>query len=335
MSNKKIDLTASELGSLWTTYLYDSMSIQVVRFMYEKVQDEEVKPIIKKALRIAEQHVHKMEDIFQKENLPIPYGFTEKDVELQAPDLFTDTFKLTFMLHMGRIGMLVHTTNLSVASRSDIQDFYGHALHQVQNLYRVASDTALEKGVFLKRPYIPYPKQLSFINDVGYLSGLNPLKKNRILNAIEITHLCVNIETNQIGLMLMSCFMQSSQSKEVSNFMKRGKEISKKHIILLSEALLNDDIQAPISPDHGVTDSTIPVFSEKLMMFQVNLLNSAGLGNYATAAAASQRSDLALNYERLSLEVGQFAKDGAELMIKNKWMEEPPAAPDRNQLGKG
>jgi hypothetical protein len=181
------------------------------------------------------------------------------------------------MLHMGRVGMVIQTADLSVASRRDIQEFYGHGLHQVQDLYRMASDTALEKGLFLKTPYIPYPKQFSFINDVGYLSGLNPLKKNRILNAIEISHLCLNIETNQIGLMLIASFMQSSHSKEVSKFMERGKEISKKHITLLSEALLNDDIQAPISPDHAVTDSTTPVFSDKLMMFQVSLLNSAGL----------------------------------------------------------
>jgi hypothetical protein len=72
MSNKKIDLTVSELGSLWTSYLYDSMSLQVVRFIYEKLRDEEVKPVIKKAVRIAEQHVEKMEAIFQKENLPTP-----------------------------------------------------------------------------------------------------------------------------------------------------------------------------------------------------------------------------------------------------------------------
>ncbi|CDQ20676.1 DUF3231 family protein [Halobacillus karajensis] len=181
MSNEKIDLTASELGSLWTSYLYDSMSLQFVRFMYEKVRDEEVKTVIYKALKIAEQQVDHMESIFQKENLPTPYGFSEKDIELQAPDLFTDIFKLTFMLHMGRVGMLVHSTNLSIASRRDVQDYYGQALNQVQDLYRTASEVALDKGVFLKRPYIPYPKQFSFINDVGYLSGLNPLKKHRTL----------------------------------------------------------------------------------------------------------------------------------------------------------
>lgn len=35
----------------------------------------------------------------------------------------------------------------------------------------------------------------------------------------------------------------------------------------------------------------------------MSLLSAAGTGNYATAAAASQRTDLAINYERLSLKL--------------------------------
>lgn len=53
----------------------------------------------------------------------------------------------------------------------------------------------------------------------------------------------------------------------------------------------------------------------------MTLLTATGTDNYA--AAASQRSDLVLNYERLSFEVAQFAKDGADLMIKNQRLEQP------------
>jgi hypothetical protein len=68
------------------------------------------------------------------------------------------------------------------------------------------------------------------------------------------------------------------------------------------------------------------------MMFHMGLLSATGSGNYATAAAASQRSDLILNYERLSLEVAQFAKEGADIMIKNNWLEEPPGTMDKEKL---
>jgi hypothetical protein len=58
------------------------------------------------------------------------------------------------------------------------------------------------------------------------------------------------------------------------------------------------------------------------------------MGNYAVAAAASQRSDLALNYERLSLEIGQYVKDGANIMIDHAWLEQPPGTYDKDILTK-
>ena len=85
---------------------------------------------------------------------------------------------------------------------------------------------------------------------------------------------------------------------------------------------------------YTITDSTTPPFSDKLIMFHMALLSSAGIGNYATSAAASQRSDLLLNYERLSLEIAQYAKDGADIMIQNEWLEQPPGTMDKEQLAK-
>ena len=69
-------------------------------------------------------------------------------------------------------------------------------------------------------------------------------------------------------------------------------------------------------------------------MFHMSLLSAAGTGNYAAAAAASLRTDLAVNYERLSVEVAQFAKSGADIMIKNNWLEQPPGLKDREKLVK-
>lgn len=69
-------------------------------------------------------------------------------------------------------------------------------------------------------------------------------------------------------------------------------------------------------------------------MFHMSLLTAEGIGNYATASAASQRSDLAMNYERLSFEVAQYAKSGADIMIKNGWLEQPPGTKDKVQLAK-
>ena len=101
---------------------------------------------------------------------------------------------------------------------------------------------------------------------------------------------------------------------------------------MFAKVLIDNDIQPPISSEVAITDSTTPPFSDKLTMFHMALLSALGLGNYATSAAASQRSDLALNYERLSLEIGQYAKDGADIMIQNGWLEQPPGTLDKEKL---
>ena len=41
-----------------------------------------------------------------------------------------------------------------------------------------------------------------------------------------------------------------------------------------------------------------------------------------------------LNYERLSIEIGQYAKDGADIMISNEWLEQPPGTLDKDKLTK-
>jgi len=116
--------------------------------------------------------------------------------------------------------------------------------------------------------------------------------------------------------------------------MIRGSKIAEKHTQVFAKVLLNNNIQSPISSDIAISDSTIPAFSDKLTMFHMSFLTAAGSGNYATAAAASQRSDLFLSYERLSFEIAQYAKDGADIMISHNWLEQPPGTKDKEQLAR-
>lgn len=135
--------------------------------------------------------------------------------------------------------------------------------------------------------------------------------------------------TNALGIKLCLAFAQTSPLKEIQDFMLRGKEISQKHIKIFADILLKDDIETPQLPDAAVSNSTTQTFSDKLMMFHMTLLTAAGIGNYATAGAASQRSDLILNYERLSVEVTRLAKSGSDIMIQHSWLEQPPGTKNR------
>lgn len=116
--------------------------------------------------------------------------------------------------------------------------------------------------------------------------------------------------------------------------MLRSKDVSRKHIKIFTDTLSKEEVDVPQSPDVGVSDSTTQTFSDKLMMYHISLMLAAGTGHYATAAAASQRMDLMVNYERLSLEVAKLAKSGADLMIQNKWLEQPPGIKSREKLAR-
>ncbi|WP_077325248.1 DUF3231 family protein [Virgibacillus siamensis] len=334
MSEERIHLTSSEIAALWTAYMNDSMAKCVLGYMLQHIQDGDIKPAVQDAYDISCGHLEKLTAIFEDEHYSIPNGFNEKDVNINAPWLFTDIFCLTYVNHMSNVGMLSYSGMVSLSYREDICTYFSHALHETNNLYRKSLKIALRKGVNARPPYIETPKETDYVDSKKYMSGLNPFSSKRPLNAVEISYLYMNITTNSIGVKMCLAFAQTSPAKEVQEFMLRGKKTSKRHIKTFVDKLLKDDIQAPHVPDVAVSDSTTKTFSDKLMMFHISLLTAAGIGNYATAMAASQRTDLALNYERLSLEVSALAKSGADIMIKNNWLEQPPGTKNREKLAR-
>jgi hypothetical protein len=235
---------------------------------------------------------------------------------------------------MAKAGMLAYSGFVSMSAREDIRTYFIAGLQEVSALFNQSSIVALSKGIFIRSPYIAYPTTTDYVDSKQYLSGFSFFSKQWPLNSMEISHLFMNIQTNLIGAKLSLAFAQTSPRKDVQDWMIRGSKIAEKHIQIFTKALLNNDIQSPISSDIAISDSTIPAFSDKLAMFHMSILTAAGSGNYATAAAASQRSDLFLNYERLSFEIAQYAKDGVDIMIRHKWLEQPPGTKDKEQLAK-
>jgi hypothetical protein len=324
-----IKLTSAELASVWTSYMNDSMSKCVLGFFLKHIEDDEVRAVVQFSYDLAVTHIEKLTALFQEEQIPIPIGFTvENDVNLDAPRMYTDMFILTYINHMSKVGLLGYSGFISMSGREDIRNYYREGLNETSELYERSAKLLLSKGLFIRPPYIPYPKKIDFIDTKKYIS------KKRPLNAIEISHLSVNIQTNIIGTKLALSFAQATSREDIRKWMLRGKDISKKHVQVFTKILMDNDINPPIPSDVCITDSTIPPFSDKLAMFHMSFISAAGTGNYATAAAASQRRDLVLNYERLSLEIAMYAKDGADIVIKNAWLEQPPGTRDKEQLTK-
>src|SRR5699024_3755455 len=251
-----------------------------------------------------------------------------------APWLFSDVFCLSFVNHMSILGLIAYSGALSMCFREDIRHYFTTTLTETSNLYNQSTEIGMNKGISPRPPFIETPKETDYVNDKNYLSGLNPFNENRPLNAIEISYLSMNILTNAIGSNLCLAFAQTSPTEDVQEFMLRANDLAKKHIQTFVKPLTKEDVQIPKAPDVSVSNSTTQTFSDKLMMFNIAQISAAGIGNYATASAASQRSDLFVKYEKASSDVARLAKSGANIMIKYNWLEQPPGIKNREKLAK-
>ena len=192
----------------------------------------------------------------------------------------------------------------------------------------------LGKGVLAKPPYVTMPKQVEFIEDKNYMSGFNLFSDKRSLNTIEVGYINEAIEDNIFGMQLMTGFAQVAKESEVKEYFIEGKELAKKIITKLSDVLLQSDIQPPSTWAGKATDSTKPPFSDKLMMYITSLISSSAIGYNALGTSFSMRSDLHIKLALIAKDTFDYAKKGGKIMIKHKWMEEPPQMEDRNQLTK-
>lgn len=315
-------LTASELGMLWTSYLEDTASNCLLQYFLRTVEDKEIEVIIQQAKRCCDEHIVKIDQIFKQEGIPTPQGFTDEDVHLEAPRLYSDVFKLRYLKHLSIAGMSTYSVAKGISVRQDLRELFRLLYQDTSSLHDASVNLLVAKGLSVRPPEIEYPKQVEYVQKERFLAGV--FGNQRPLTAIEIAHLGINLEKNNLGKKLLTGFAQVAVSKEVAQYMERGRDISQKVINIMNQILTDDNLPNPDSSDYSITSSTVAPFSDKLMMFITSSLSAIGIGNYGLALGASFRRDIAGHYTRFLTEAGLYAEDGVELMISNGWLEQPP-----------
>ena len=215
--------------------------------------------------------------------------------------------------------------------RDELRDLYTEFTRDTQHIYSVTTEHLLNKGILTRPPIVSIPKEVDFINDTSYTNGLNPFKKKRSLNTVEIGLIYQSLETNTTGMQLMIGFEQVAKEPDVKKYFTKGKELAKEIISLMTKLLLESDLPAPTSWAGVITKSTISPFSDKLMMYNTNLLTMFGLGSNSVGAAFSFRNDMLLDLGNIMARQFDFAKDGGTILMKHGWMEEPPSSIDRSK----
>ncbi|MEQ8176344.1 MAG: DUF3231 family protein, partial [Syntrophomonadaceae bacterium] len=171
-----------------------------------------------------------------------------------------------------------------------------------------------------------------FIEEKKYMSGIPLFGNKRALNTLEMAYLFQTLEVNIFGMQLMTGFAQVAKEKEIKAYFITGKELSKNIVHGISNLLLQSDIQPPSTWAGKATDSIVPPFSDKIMMYCTNIMASYAVGNNALGMSFSMRSDLPAKLAIMSKDTLDFAREGGKLMIKHKWLEEPPQMEDRSLL---
>jgi len=330
----KIKLTSSELGTLWMTYISKSARLLIYDLFKDKTIDKEAQDILSACITEVQNVKDGIANIFNNENAVIPLGFDKSDILREAPPLFDDIFNIMFIRQMMKLNFGNNGVFPAMTYMKEVNDILKLDYDISNKYYMITTNYLLGKGVLAKPPSVTMPQKTEFIEDKNYMTGFNIFSEKRSLNTIEIGYINEAIEYNIFSMQLLTGFAQVAKESEVKKYFIEGKELSKKIITKLSDTLLKSDIQ-PVGTWAGkATDSTQAPFSDKLMMYINSLIASTALGFTALGTSFSMRNDLPLKLGLISKDTFYYAKKGAKIMIKHKWMEKPPQMEDRNQLTK-
>lgn len=318
------NLTTTEVGNLWNSYMFESMVHHVFLCFFEKAEDQAITSQIGFDIDASRLHLENYMRIFRQEKLPNPRGTTSEDVNLNAPRLFTDAFYITYIKSLARFALTNSTMAFTQSHRSDIKAIFKDYIDRLLAVEQKVTDIMVSKGLYPTAPVVHHTGETEFVEKNNFFAGY--FGEQRKLTILEVNQLFGNIHSNELGKALLTGFSRTTKNEEVKKYFDEGIELSNKFIKDFAEKLQNEGVSGPPSLANEVMDfaGDIAPFTERLMLNHVVFLNAYGIGNYGLSLAQSQRNDLTVMYGKVLVEVGMYAKKGAELLIKNQWLEQSP-----------
>lgn len=212
--NKKNDtrLTSSEITSLWVQYSRETMAICISKYVLATAKDFEVRSLFEFCLELSQKHLKVLKKILNAENFPLPKGFTDKDVNLEAPPLFTDVLWLHYIHTMTIHGLSGHSMSFSSSIRKDIRDLYYQCNMDAMDVYNRSIDILLSKGLYERDPYFSMPQGVEYITELGY--AMDILGKKRSLNSMEAGNIYTDLKKSISAKSILLGFQQVAQDKK-------------------------------------------------------------------------------------------------------------------------
>lgn len=322
--------TSAEIGHLWSSYLAESMSVGMLKHMVAKSKDSDFHDILQLALDISSQRVISMEDVFNSIKHPAPNGFGEKDIEVNAPELFAEAYSVRYTRLMTKFILSNYSIAFSNSSRSDFRKLFSGFIDSSKEVIERADDVLLAKGLFPKSPSITIPDRVEYVQDKSYYGTL--FGTHRPLNAVEISNIFTIMEYKVAMRALKLGFSQVTKSDKIREHLNRGLKMADKQLQVLGSFLEDDDLQGPERLNFQVTESKESPYSDRLILFHVTATMAYIISAYGLGLTNTVRKDIALAFGRLMAEIIDYAKDGTDLLIENGWLERVPEIADRKEL---
>ena len=193
--NNKAPLTSAEQGNLWNFHIANTMSHCIFQHFLTNVENKRIKTIIKDSDVLSQKITDHVKVFFQEENIPIPIGFTEKDVNLTAPRLFSDEFYLQYIDMMYKLGIIFYSITLPNTSRLDIRQFIVESIRDAANLSNQVTELMHERGMYVRPPNIPTMSSVEVVQQQSFFNGF--FGDKRTLTGIEISQLFANIQYDE------------------------------------------------------------------------------------------------------------------------------------------
>ncbi|MEW9671917.1 DUF3231 family protein [Ammoniphilus sp. 3BR4] len=331
--SRKKTLTAAEAANLWSQYMGDTEAICIYTYLLKIVEDKEIRSVLEQSVQLSQNHIAKTKEFFTQAGYPIPVGFSvEKDVNLQAPRLYSDAFILYFIEIMTVHGFTAYSLAIGSSEREDIRNYFIQCESAAAELYNKIINLSKSRGQFYESPVIPSPDQVEFLQKKGLLSDL--FGDPKPLSVVEINNLFFNMKKTILSKTTALSFSQVAESAEIRQFFLKTTGIAEENLESLRHFLTQDDLPSPPTWEDHITKSTVSPFSDKLMMFHIGFKMSSAIAYYGAGIGTSMRADILAAYSKTLANVMKSSNDWLSLMVKNGWLERPPEAVDRKSLAK-
>ncbi|MEN1968542.1 DUF3231 family protein [Lentibacillus sp. N15] len=178
----------------------------MLEYFIEQADDEEAKNLMTGLWEQLHPRAIEIKAMLENEGAAPPEGFTEKDVNLQAPRLWENEFDIMFCRVLKEISTGLYALHLTIAYREDIIKLYEQLTKITVTYYNRFTQYLLEKSVLSRPTYVTMPNSIDFITDKQYMKGTNILGHKRQLNMVEFGILYRAVEGNITGMQLLKGF---------------------------------------------------------------------------------------------------------------------------------